>query len=88
MSPQNFGTIYMLDCAKIEAWQKAPISGAKLVEELLSAETTLMIGSICLGTLERVVREGAVVRIYVKHDRAISLGSFAFEEETDDVAGA
>lgn len=67
--------VYRIDCRKVEEYQGSPEAAAELLGSLLNVGDALQVGPVCLGHIRRVAVEGPILRIYVKIEDSIELGS-------------
>ena len=76
----TWGDVYSIDCSKIAAYAYNPEGAAQLLAKKIRVDDArgfgLGIGDTCLGTLDDVIVEGTVVKIYVRLHSEVSRGQY------------
>lgn len=69
------GHTFTIDTAKVAAYSLRPMSAAELLASFVKDED-LMIGSVCLGKVQRTEVSGSELRIYVLLDDVVEHGTY------------
>lgn len=68
-------SIFIVDCRKIKLYESDPAQWARYIGGQMIEGSVLKIGPLYLGKVKRAVVEGPVVRVYVKLEEAVELGT-------------